>query len=420
MATTDTRRDGIDEPQGRTLRLGTHFDTREALRNAKQQADERNLDKMLIVDVDAHHYETESWSEIVDYLEDPVMQHLSRSSGLGRLNGSQSPLLPPQIGNQDIAGRITRYPYRGLETAGPGEHRDTVVVKRAMEMIGIDYQILFPTPMLALGMHPLPDVEVGVSRAYARWITERICAQEHSIKTMLYLPFNEPEACVKLVEEFGDAPGVVGFMVTAVRYRPVHHNSYMRLYRAIEERGLPLGFHAGYTWADRGMEQLNKFLSVHALGFTVFNMIHMTNWVINGLPERFPDLDVVWIESGLAWLPFLMQRLDSEYMLRSSEAPLLQRKPSEYIADMYFTSQPMEATDNLAALEVTFDMINAETQLMFSTDYPHWDFDLPSVIYDLPFLTDQGRKSILGQTAQRLFKLDPNEIGRADLALQGR
>lgn len=102
MATTDTRRDGIDEPQGRTLRLGTHFDTREALRNAKQQADERNLDKMLIVDVDAHHYETESWSEIVDYLEDPVMQHLSRSSGLGRLNGSQSPLLPPQIGRAHV------------------------------------------------------------------------------------------------------------------------------------------------------------------------------------------------------------------------------------------------------------------------------------------------------------------------------
>ena len=284
-----------------------------------------------------------------------------------------------------------------------------------MEMMGVDYQILFPTPILALGMHPLPDVEVGVARAYARWITERICAQQPSIKTMLYLPFNEPDACLKLVEEFGDAPGVVGFMVTSVRYRPVHHNSYMRLYRAIEERNLPLGFHAGYTWADRGMEQLNKFLSVHALGFTVFNMIHMTNWVINGLPERFPNLDVVWIESGLAWLPFLMQRLDSEYMLRSSEAPLLKRKPSEYMGDMYYTSQPMETT-HLDALRVTFDMINAESQLMYSSDYPHWDFDLPSVIYDLPFLSDQARQAILGGNAQRLFKLDPTEVGRPELA----
>jgi predicted TIM-barrel fold metal-dependent hydrolase len=202
-----------------------------------------------------------------------------------------------------------------------------------------------------------------------------------------------------------------------VRFRPVHHNSYMKLYRAIEERGLPLGFHAGYTWADRSMEQLNKFLSVHALGFCWFNMVHMTNWLINGLPERFPELDVIWIESGLAWLPFLMQRLDHEFMLRSSEAPLLQRKPSEYIADMYFTSQPMEYTANMDALKVTFDMINASSQLMFSTDYPHWDFDLPRLIHDLPFLDEEAKRAILGRNAQKLFKLDPAEIGRPDLAL---
>lgn len=419
MTVTNTQRDVVTEPEARSVRLGEHFDTAEALRNARRQADERDLSRMLIVDVDAHHYETESWAEIVEYLDDPVMKHLASSSGMGRLNGSQSPLLPPQIGNQDISGRLPRYTHRYLETAQPSQHRDTTIVKRAMEAMGIDFQILFPTPMLALGMHPLTDVEVGVARAYARWITERVCAHNPSIKTMLYLPFNEPEACLKIVEEFGDAPGVVGFMVTSVRYRPVHHNSYMKLYAAIEERGLPLGFHAGYTWADRGMEQLNKFISVHALGFTFFNMIHMTNWIINGLPERFPNLDIVWIESGLAWLPFLMQRLDNEYMLRSSEAPLLTRLPSEYMAEMYYTTQPMETTDNQAELELTFEKINARSQLMWSSDYPHWDFDVPACIYDLPFLDEGGKRAILGTNAQKLFKLDPTEIGRPDLVLAG-
>jgi hypothetical protein len=33
--------------------------------------------------------------------------------------------------------------------------------------------------------------------------------------------------------------------------------------------------------------------------------------------------------------------------------------------------------------------------------------DLPSTIFDLPFLTDEGRRNILGGNAQRLFKLDP-------------
>jgi len=418
MATIDDNpRDAVAEPAARSLRVGAHFDTREALRNAQRQAQERKLRDMLIVDVDAHHYETDSWADIVEYLEDPVLRHLSTAGGVGKLIG-QSPLLPAQAGsNQDIAGRLPRYSLRRLEQVEEGEQRDTALVKRAMQMMGIDYQILFPTPMLALGMHPQPDVEVALARAYARWITERVCAAEPSIKTMLYLPFNEPEAALRVVEEFAEAPGVVGFMVTAVRYKPVHHSSYMKLYRAIEETGMPLGFHAGYTWQDRSMEQLNKFISVHALGFALFNMIHLTNWVINGLPERFPDLDVMWIESGLAWVPFLMQRLDSEYMMRSSEAPLLQRKPSEYIRDMYFTSQPLEYPERMDALELTFDMIDAPSRLMYSSDYPHWDFDLPSVIYDLPFLDDTARRAILGGNAQRLFGLDPREIGRDDLVV---
>ena len=51
-------------------------------------------------------------------------------------------------------------------------------------------------------------------------------------------------------------------------------------------------------------------------------------------------------------------------------------------------------------------MINAETQLMFASDYPHWDFNLPSTIYDLPFLSEQAKRQILGENARRVFNLD--------------
>jgi len=54
-------------------------------------------------------------------------------------------------------------------------------------------------------------------------------------------------------------------------------------------------------------------------------------------------------------------------------------------------------------------MINAETQLLIHRDYPHWDFDLPSSIYDLPFLSEKAKHNILGGTAARLFKLKPRQ-----------
>src|ERR1700722_3268684 len=155
------------------------------------------------------------------------------------------------------------------------------------------------------------------------------------------------------------------------------------------------------------MELCNRFIAVHAMGFTWYNVVHLTNWICNGMPERYPKLKVLWIESGLAWLPFLAQRLGNEDMMRSSDGPLLKKKPSGYIRDMFFTTQPMEMVDNRKALELTFEMIKADTQLLYSSDYPHWDMDLPATMYDLPFINEEAKRNILGGNAQRLFKLDP-------------
>lgn len=396
---------------GRSVRPGEGHDTRELLRNARTQALERGLYDTLVVDVDAHHYETEAWREIADYLEDPVIKHLAQHGGVQGLTG-QASLLFTEVGNQDVSGRVTRYPLRRTEHVPEGRSRDIEIVRRAMESMAIDYQVVFPTPMLNLGLHPQVEIEVAVARAYIRWMIDRVLSVEPSIKTLVYLPFNDPEASLRMVEEFADAPGVCGFMVTSVRHRPVHHNDYVPVYQALEQRGLPLGFHAGYSWTERSMQQFNRFMSVHALAFPYYNMIHLTNWVVNGLPERFPGLDVLWIEGGLAWVPFLMQRLDSEYMMRSSEAPLLRRPPSEYMREMYFTTQPMELPPKPDWLRVTFEQLGADTQLLYSSDYPHWDFDLPSRIWDLPFLTDEARRNILGRNAARLFHLtDPHQNG---------
>ena len=156
--------------------------------------------------------------------------------------------------------------------------------------------------------------------------------------------------------------------------------------------GKPISFHAAYSWDDRALATTNRFISVHSLGFMWFNMIHMTNWVVNGIPERFPKLKTMWIEFGLTWAYCLMQRLDHSYMMRTSDCPQLKRKPSEYMQEMFYSSQPMEVPDDLSVLEATFKMIKAETQLVWSSDYPHWDFDLPSVIYDLPFLKETAKR----------------------------
>jgi len=385
------------------------FDTSDLLTNAARQRDARNYASFPIVDVDCHHYENESLREIIEYFDDPVLKQVGKIYTAGG-TGAQSPFTPGGVGYQDVAGRITRYPLRKLETTpADGTHRDVHLSKRWMDQMGVDYVCLFPTPMLTIGTHPQSEVEAAMAKGYNRWLLDRITRGEKRIKTMVYVPFNDPEAAYQTVKEFGDHPDVIGFMVVSVRYKPVHDNAYMKTYALMEEMGKPLGFHSGFNWGDPLLGNTNRFLVTHALGFTIFNAIHLCNWVINAIPERFPKLKTIWIESGLAWIPWLMQRLDNDYKMRWSEGPSLKKLPSEYMRDFYYSSQPMEVPDRMDVLEMTFDLIDAENHLMWCSDYPHWDMDVPSVIYDLPFLDEKQKHKILGGNAIDLFNLDVSD-----------
>ena len=53
------------------------FDTSKLLAHAAQQATERGYKNFPIVDVDSHHYESESIDEILEYMDDPVLQQLA-------------------------------------------------------------------------------------------------------------------------------------------------------------------------------------------------------------------------------------------------------------------------------------------------------------------------------------------------------
>ena len=392
------------------------LNTSRLLAHARKQAHKRSFDDVIIVDVDAHHYEGENMDEFIPYMENDVLRQLTMSTRAK--GGSRGAVMVQGIGYQDMGGRVTRYPLRSSEKTEKGSLRDIQLGYRWMDAMSVDYSCLFPTGMLSIGLHPQKEMEVELCWAYNRWLTEKVMPEGGGrFFSMLCLPFSDPDAALRQVETFGDRKNVGGFMVTTVRNNlAVYDNAYMKLYRAMEERGLVLSFHSGPNWGGEPIyRSCNRFLSAHALGFTWYNVLHCTNWVINGMGERFPKLPVIWIESGLAWVPFLMQRLDHEYMLRPSEAPLLKKKPSDYMRDMFYSSQPMEIQDH-DALECTFRMMNAETQLLYSSDYPHWDFDLPATIWDLPFLSEKAKHNILGGTAARLFKLPPrNDKQRENL-----
>lgn len=374
------------------------------LANARREAEARALYETLVVDCDCHHYESGVYREIAPHIDNPTVRRIFESYSLPAI---QTSILPGNLGDRNVGGRIRGEQIDEVEapTTGPGVHPVAGALLHSMRDMAIDYSILFPTPMLVLGTTPQPELEVALARGYNRWLVREVLPHSEAIKTMLYLPLSDPDASLEFIEEFADEPGVLGFLVTCVRYQPIHENRFMRVFGALHERGLPLAFHSAPNWGERSFEQMNRFLGVHALGFPFYAMVQMTNLVYNGIPERFPDLKLIFMESGVAWLPFMVGRLDNEYRLRSSEAPLLTRMPSEYIREFFYTSQPIERFDDPDHMRMVFELFSGETQLLYSSDYPHQDFDLPSTIWDLEFLSDEGRRGILGGNAARLFGL---------------
>src|SRR5207245_1783536 len=72
-------------------------------------ARDRNYQDFLIVDVDAHHYESESYREVFEYIENPVIRRQALESAK---RGGRASMLGGTIGYQDIGGRITRHELR--------------------------------------------------------------------------------------------------------------------------------------------------------------------------------------------------------------------------------------------------------------------------------------------------------------------
>src|SRR4051812_47279240 len=185
--------------RGRRVSL-EELNTSRLLAHARKQAVARNLDDILIVDVDGHHYENECFDEFLPLVENEVLRHLILA---GRAKG-RGALTPSQVSFQDMGGRVTRYPPRASEKTEGDKLRDIELGQRWMDAMSIDYSCLFPTLLLSIGTHPSVEMEIELCWAYNRWLTETALPQAGGrMYSMLSLPLSDTDEALRQVETFG-------------------------------------------------------------------------------------------------------------------------------------------------------------------------------------------------------------------------
>jgi predicted TIM-barrel fold metal-dependent hydrolase len=141
----------------------------------------------------------------------------------------------------------------------------------------------------------------------------------------------------------------------------------------------------------------------HMVSHPFEQMLACLSLICKGVLERFPQLQVVFLESGVGWLPYWLWRMDEYREILPFQVPWLKKKPSEYFRrQCYISCESHE--DNLGA---TIQAVG-EDRILFASDYPHWDATFPGATKAILGRTDispEAKKKIMGENTQRLLGL---------------
>ncbi len=149
------------------------------------------------------------------------------------------------------------------------------------------------------------------------------------------------------------------------------------VYRACEKHGLAVALHAGstYRYPPTGSGWPSYHVEDYIAQSTAFENA-IVSFLAEGVFNEFPDLRLVCLESGFTWLPTLLWRLNKEWRGTRQETPWLDRPPADVVRErVRFSLQPVDAPADGALLTRTLAHIGSDELLLFSTDYPHAQFD---------------------------------------------
>lgn len=281
-----------------------------------------------------------------------------------------------------------------------------LMARQLLDGFEIDRAVLLGGNMLGLGALPDPDAAAAIAAAFNDWLADEWLAFDERFRGALVVGPRDPQLAAAEIERAGDRPGVVQVFLPLIDVL-MGDRHYYPIYEAAARHGLPISlhpnsvdgiFHGAPTMAGGTP---TYYVEWHT-GLTQVFQANVISLVCHGVFERFPDLKIVVAEGGYAWLPDVMWRLDKDWEALRDEVPWVKRRPSEYILDhVRLTTQPVVEPQDRGQAKAMFEMVCAERTLLFSSDYPHWDFDNPK--RSLLAFPSEMRDRVRGQSAAELY-----------------
>ena len=385
------------------------------------------LSELFIVDADSH------WSEPADLftsrapaaLKDRMPHHeeidgervwvmdgvpIGRARA-GAVIGRDGNKAPSEIGLQQWV----------VEDAHPGAY-DPKARLDVLDRFSIDAQVIFPNT-IGLGGQDLGRVaDQDLCRVAIEIYNDRMAEiQEESGNRLLSMPLMpawDIDVSIAEAKRVG-ALGMRGVNMTAdpqdLGAPDLADRAWDPFWATCAELQLPVHFHIGasvtsmtfygqYPWPT---QTEGTKLAIGGTLLFIGNARVVTNLILAGIFDRHPDLKCVSVESGVGWIPFILETLDYEMFENApDDLAKLSKAPSEYFRSNLYATFWFE--NNRNKLPELVEAVG-EDCILFETDFPHptclYPDPLESVEAKMATLTHEARVKILGENARTLYRL---------------
>jgi uncharacterized protein len=286
----------------------------------------------------------------------------------------------------------------------------------AMERIGIDYMVVYPTAGLYSCAVPTLSgaAAAGIRRAYNNWLHDFCSEAGERLVGAGSLDLRDPELAereaIRCVKEL-DFKAVHINPVPVGEHR-LYERCYDRLWATISDLDVPVGVHVGALNACDQMlyhylPGLGTAESITA--FSIGNMLASAAFIMGGVLERHPKLRVVHLESGAGWAAFWMYRLAAGVQggFKGLPIPGLKMAPVEYFQRQCFIS----ADPDDPGIKQVIDTIG-DDNVVVATDFGHPEGRHYSRAVDevmgLAGVSEASKRKIMWDNALKLYPIAPH------------
>jgi uncharacterized protein len=280
---------------------------------------------------------------------------------------------------------------------------------------GIDAEVIYGVFRLVDSLHSDPELLSVCLSAYNDFIAEFCQHDSHRLIGLGVLPFHDPDIVAKEVRRIG-ANGL-GLRGAELAYNftnpPIWHADWEPVWTAAEEHQVSISFHIRGGTTTVTHKSRDAASSAAALAVLPMQADEaLASMVMCGALERHPGLKIVLAESGIGWVPYVIERMEYEWQERLSQDErfkhLLRTPPAELFRRQIFATFQQDC----AGLRLA--EIYAPDNFMWGSDYPHPDGVWPDSLEILAEqkaasgISDDLFKKITCGNAKCLYRLGDN------------